>query len=224
VEIVAVTRESELGPALERFGLEGPRRVVVLVGGAAGLDAAGEARAAPAVRAVARAAAAHDAVVVDGGTDSGVTRLAGAARREDEPFPLLGVAVAALVAAPGEAPDADRVAIEPAHDHVLLVPGSHWGDEVPWLQRTASLLAAGAPSVTVLVNGGEISVADAEASVAAGRRVLVVAGTGRAADALAAAKAGGAGDARLTRLAGSGLVHVADAELGRELDAALAGS
>jgi hypothetical protein len=199
----------------------------VLVGGAAGVDDAAEKRLAPVVDAVGRAAAAHDAVVVDGATDSGVARLAGAARRSAR-FALLGIAVGALVAEPGGPPDGERVPLAPAHDRVLLVPGSRWGDEVEWLQRTASLLAGGAPSVTVLVNGGEISLADAEASVAAGRRVLVVAGSGRAADAVVAARGGAAdGDPRLRRLAGSGLVSVAAvgedgaASLRREVESAL---
>jgi hypothetical protein len=224
---VAVTQEAELPSALASLGLGAPRPVVVLVGGAAGLDAAAERRLAPVVEAVGRAAAAHGAVVVDGATDSGVARLAGRARRGTSPFALLGVAVRALVADPAAPPGGERVPIEPAHDRVLLVPGSRWGDEVEWLQRAASAVAAGEPSVTVLVNGGEISLADAAASLAAGRRVVVVAGSGRAADAVAATRAGAAGDSRLRRLAGSGLVSIAAvgedgvASLRRELEAAL---
>ena len=48
------------------------------------------------------------------------------------------------------------------------------------------LLAGGAPSATVLVNGGEIARQDVAQSLAAGRPVVVVAGTGRLADELAA--------------------------------------
>ena len=55
----------------------------------------------------------------------------------------------------------------------------------------------------MLVEGGEIALADVEASVAAGRRVIVVAGSGRTADALA----GAAGGPRLDALRASGLVE-----------------
>jgi hypothetical protein len=75
--------------------------------------------------------------------------------------------------------------LQPHHTHFLLVPGDHWGDESPWIARVATLLAGEAPSVTLLVNGGEISRQDVAHSLAAGRPVLVVAGTGRLADELA---------------------------------------
>jgi hypothetical protein len=75
--------------------------------------------------------------------------------------------------------------LEPHHTHFLLVPGDRWGDESPWIARVATLLAGEAPSVTVLVHGGEISRQDVAHSLAAGRPVLVIAGTGRLADELA---------------------------------------
>ena len=58
--------------------------------------------------------------------------------------------------------------------------------------------------------GGEISCADVEASVAAQRPVVAVAGSGRTADALAAAVRGTPGDRCAARLAACGRVHVAD--------------
>ena len=48
------------------------------------------------------------------------------------------------------------------------MPGTSWGDEAPWIARLASTIAAGRPSVTVLLNGGEIAWTDAAESVAAG--------------------------------------------------------
>ncbi len=75
--------------------------------------------------------------------------------------------------------------LEPHHSYFLLVPGDHWGDESPWIARVATLLAGEAPSVTVLVHGGEISRQDVAHSLATGRPVLVIAGTGRLADELA---------------------------------------
>jgi hypothetical protein len=88
------------------------------------------------------------------------------------------------------------------------VPGDAWGDESPWLSQAASVLSGPAASATMLVDGGEISYDDADLSLSAGRPLLVVQGTGRAADAIAAAARGVAGDARASRIAGSPLTRV----------------
>jgi hypothetical protein len=72
----------------------------------------------------------------------------------------------------------------------VLVPGSEWGDETGWLAAIAGAFAGSAPSLTVVVNGGDVARRDAEASVAARRPVLALAGSGRTADALATAASG----------------------------------
>lgn len=193
---VRVADPGELPDALRRLGLGTPRPVVALVGGAAGLEDGERLRGVFAdelVPVVARSGAA----IVDGATDAGVVGLVGRAHAEDDAaaFPLLGVVVEALVG-----PDAE---IEPNHTHLLLVPGRDWGDETPWLAAAAGALAGSRPSVTVLIEGGDIALTDVEASVAAGRRVVVVHGTGRAADALARGMRG----PRLDALRASGLVE-----------------
>ena len=174
---VRVADRGELADALRRLGLGTPRPVVALVGGAAGLEEGERLRGVFAdqlVPVVRRCGAA----IVDGATDAGVVALVGRAHADDDAaFALVGVAVEALVREEAE--------IEPHHTHLLLVPGSEWGDETPWLAAVAGALAGPRPSVTVLVEGGDIALADVEASVAAGRRVVVVAGSGRTADALA---------------------------------------
>jgi hypothetical protein len=145
-----------------------------------------------------------DAVVVDGGTDSGVMRVVGRARAEGgDGFPLVGVVARGTV---GD----DLGALEPFHTHVLLVPGSEWGDESPWLVDAASVLAEGAPTVTLVVNGGEITYDDIRRSLDAGRPVVVLAGTGRAADAVAAASAGLASNTHAELVAASPLTSVVD--------------
>jgi hypothetical protein len=79
-----------------------------------------------------------------------------------------------------------RTRLDPDHSHFLLVPGDEWGAEARWIARVATVLAGDTPSATVLINGGEIAYSDVERSVAAGRSVLAVAGSGRTADHLAA--------------------------------------
>jgi hypothetical protein len=207
VQIARVERWAELPAALADLGIEGPRPVVVLVGGADGIDSATATRLEAAFERVAAVAAAAGAAVVDGATDTGIGRLIGRARAASAGFTLVGIAVESLVVEPGEEPHGEQAALEPNHSHLLLVPGARWGDEVPWLQHVAGLLAGDAPTVTVLANGGDIALADVEESVASGRRVLVLAGSGRTADRIAAALEGLPAEARIEQVAASGLVE-----------------
>lgn len=202
-------RFADVAPAVGELGLAGGRRVLVVVGGASGLDEHGKEHLRTLFSQVlVPVAMAWNAAVVDGGTDSGVMQLFGQAlRTAGASCPLVGVAVDEKVIVPGDASEpGTRRALEPHHTHFVLVPGSSWGDESPWLARVATEIAAGAPSVTVLINGGEIAFQDAANSVAAGRPVLAIEGTGRAADRVAAALDGDRTDAQAAQLAGSGLV------------------
>ncbi len=72
------------------------------------------------------------------------------------------------------------------------------------------MLADGVSSMTLLVNGGDIAWQDVSESVAAGRPVLVIAGSGRTADTLADALRREATDERAAELAQTGLLHAAD--------------
>ena len=209
-------RFADLAAAVGELGLAGGQRVLVVIGGASGLDEPGKKRLRTLFSQVlVPVARAWNAAVVDGGTDSGVMQLLGHASRaartagaEEASFPLVGVAVDDKVVALGDAAaeSGERRALERNHTHFVLVPGSSWGDESPWLARVATEIAAGAPSVTVLINGGEIALDDVMNSVAAQRPVLVIKGTGRAADRIAAALDGDRADDRAADLARSALV------------------
>jgi hypothetical protein len=206
--VAELDSEASLPAACEALGFGGPRPVLVVVGGADGLTEQVVLDCAACADGLVAAAGAAGAAIVDGGTDSGVMRLLGRAHaRAGASVPLVGVVVRSLAALPGEQAAEDAAPPEPNHTHLLLVPGEHWGDEAPWIARVAGTIAAGLPSVTVLINGGEIAWTDAAESVAAGRPVLAVAGTGRTADALAAAAAGTSGDERAAALVQSGLVE-----------------
>jgi hypothetical protein len=129
--------------------------------------------------------------VVDGGTDSGVMQLLGRARADlRAAFPLVGVAAEKKIVLPGDGTEqVDRAPLEPNHSHLCWCQVAR-GDESPWLARMATALAGGLPSVTVLINGGAIALQDVAHSLAAGRPVLVIAGSGRTADRIAAALKG----------------------------------
>ena len=152
-----------------------------------------------------------DAVVVDGGTDSGVMQMMRRARAEGRyRFPLIGVAVESLVTWPSRFSLRRRAPLEPHHTHFVLVPGSDWGDDSTWLSELATTLSASLPSVTVLINGGEIAWEDVSQSIKQGRSVIVVAGTGRTADRIASALRGGDSDARANGLIASGRLQAVD--------------
>jgi hypothetical protein len=158
--------------------------------------------------------------VIDGGTDSGVMRVIGRARSAaGASFPLIGVASEGTVRTDPAGVPARAEQIEPHHSHVILVPGDSWGDESPWLADVADAVAGTGPSATLVINGGEITYDDVAHSLERRRPVVALAGTGRTADAIAAARDGNSRDPRATQIAASPLTRIADIADG----AALAG-
>jgi hypothetical protein len=183
VQTCGVHLRTDLGSALDLLGIMRNRPVIILIGGAADMTNPQSSVAEVAVRdGVGPVAAELGAVVVDGGTNAGVMELAGRIRSEQgDRFALVGVVGRRLVVG-GEDPSAPIVALEPRHTGIVLVPGSNWGDETPWLFDVAELIAADRPIRTVMVNGGAITRTELAESVRRGIPVIVIRGTGRAAD------------------------------------------
>jgi SLOG in TRPM, prokaryote len=200
--LARVDEPAGLHPALHALGIEAGRPVLVTVGGAAGMEPDRLAPLAELAEHLMRALADWGGAIVDGGTDAGVMRVMGQARRSTGAgLPLIGVAAAGTVIIPGQPAPPDGADLERHHSHLILVPGSSWGDESPWLSRVALTLADGHPSVTLVVNGGQITYDDVEHSLDDGRPVIVLAGTGRTADAIASAADGQAPNERAARIA-----------------------
>lgn len=212
-QVIQVHYDVELPAALHKIGLYRKQPTLVLVGGASGISEADIIRLQRLfVEAIAPIAQELGVAVVDGGTDAGIMRFMGKARTEiGGTFPLIGVAAVGTVILPDlPSPTEDAAPLESHHTHFVLVPGSHWGDESPWLAQLASVLSEGYPSVTIVVNGGEITFQDVSYSVQAERPVVTLDGTGRTADKLAAALRGEATDGRARHLAASGQVQAID--------------
>src|SRR4051794_40770819 len=124
--IVRVDEVGDIAPGLEQLKLLTGLPVLVLVGGAAGMNDEDVATLDAVLRrAVVAAVEDAGAAVVDGGTDTGVMRSIGRARAETGAgFPLVGVAAAGTGAVPGGEPPIDDAAeLEPHHTQVVLVPG-----------------------------------------------------------------------------------------------------
>jgi len=210
---IRISSTDEIATALDRAGLRRGRTVVVVVGGAGRMaekdfDAAAEVLRKEVMPIVER----RDAVVIDGGTDSGVMRSIGRARAQlGGRFPLVGVAAEGTVVGPdGESASPDAAGLEPNHTLFLIVPGSQWGDEAPWIADVATAVAGDRTSVTLLVNGGQVAYTDVTRSLDRGRPVVVLAGSGRTADAIARARAGHGGEALAIDIAASPLTRVVD--------------
>jgi SLOG in TRPM, prokaryote len=201
---IRISSTDEIAKALDRAGLRRGRMVVVVVGGAGRMaendfDAAAEVLR----KEVLPIVELRDAVVIDGGTDS---RAQSGGR-----FPLVGVAAEGTVVGPdGESASPDAAGLEPNHTLFLIVPGSRWGDEAPWIADVATAVAGDRTSVTLLVNGGQVAYTDVTRSLDRGRPVVVLAGSGRTADAIARARAGHGGEALAVDIAASPLTRVVD--------------
>lgn len=195
IQPVTVDRTEDLGATISAMGLAGSQPVVLLIGGAAGLDAAASEHLLPFVtEGVVATAERAGAAIVDGGTDAGVMALAGRAYEQLGPsIPLIGVAPRGRVAAPGIAEATGDTPLEPHHSHQLLVPGDRWGAEGPWLVGLARLLASGQPIVAVLIEGGPLALSEALECAGQGWPVIALAGSGRSADLLAGYARGGGG-------------------------------
>lgn len=178
VSAANVASEDEIQAALDELGIPRPRPAIVLVGGAGGVGFLEKFPMQKAVGIVAQLAEESGAVVVDGGTQAGVMSEMGMQRKKNgHTFPLLGVVFDALLMR--KEPSS---VLDPGHTHFLVIPGNAWGDESAWISKIATVVAGDRKSITVLVNGGEISRADVEYSLMADRPTAVIRGTGRLAD------------------------------------------
>jgi hypothetical protein len=182
-KIVYESGTDDVADLIKNLDLGSDRPVIIVSGGASDLDAAVKPRLRQLFgRGVARAAAQLNAVIVDGGTRSGVMELMGAAVADlGHRSPLLGVAPAARVQ-PDGAPAVDREPLDPNHSHFLLTLGEDWGDEVETMFAAAAALADGNGAVVVVAGGGSRTLTEVLHGIRRRWPVLVVAGSGGVAD------------------------------------------
>ena len=181
----------DLEQAISELGMKGRYPVIVLIGGEIDEQQADATRRV--IQTISRVAEDMRAVVICGGTDLGIMAEIGQTRsRNSYKFPLVGITPEELVTWPGGPHSAKflgwgekRWQLEPHYSHFILVPGNQFGDESPWIVDTATILSKHHQSVTILINGGEVSRKDIELSLANGRPIIALSRTGRLADELA---------------------------------------
>lgn len=181
---------TDLGQAISELQLTDTYPVIVLIGG--GIDEQQAAATRRAILSISRIADEMKALIICGGTDMGVMAEIGRIRwKSGYTFPLVGITPEELVTWT-DGPRStkflwwgkQRWQLEPHYTHFILVPGSQFGDESPWIVDAASLLSRDQRSVTILINGGEISRKDIHLSLESGRPVIALSRTGRLADEL----------------------------------------
>lgn len=178
VRAVNISGNNEIQDALTQLEIPHPKTAIVLVGGAGGIGFMEKFPMKKAVGIVARLAEETHSVVVDGGTQAGIMAEIGKQRKKNGyTFPLIGVVFDSLVI--NEDP---KSILDPNHTHFFLIPGSDWGDESGWIAKIATAVAGDEKSITILVNGGNISRADVEYGLLEKRPAFVMRGTGRMAD------------------------------------------
>jgi hypothetical protein len=216
--VVTAPCDASAKAILDTLEIASPRAVILLFGGAAGLNDSRKTRLATLFSdGVIAVASELGALIIDGGTQSGVMKIMGEAlAARPERCQLLGVAPKGKVTQPeisGASVVPDGAPLEPNHSHFVLVESNEWGGETPKMLELAR--AFNAPIVAILVNGGAIAADEALQSVRNGWPLLVIAGSGRFADELSAAVGDGqpAKSAEVNEIAHSGrvtLFHVDD--------------
>ena len=176
---------------LKSLDIPAPKALILLIGGASSLDKALVPRLLQLFsRNIARIAADAGAIIMDGGTQAGVMAIMGQAiAARGHQSPLLGVAPAGKVTYPGgppEKPTENGAPLDPNHSYFVLVESREWGGETDTFYELAESLAVAMKVVTILVNGGPIATTELLASVRRGWPIIVMAGTGRLADEIAA--------------------------------------
>lgn len=175
---------------LHTLSIQQPKGLILIIGSANNLPHAQIPRLSQLFsQGIASAAHQSEYAIIDGGTHAGVMAMIGeGVALHGHTSTLLGVSPSELVTYPGgqvvERPG-ETAPLDPNHSHFVLVESNEWGGETEIMFALAAALAAGKPTVTILVNGGAIAQNEALQTVRHGWPLLVIEGSGRLADEIA---------------------------------------
>lgn len=176
---------------LKALDIKQPKALIMLAGGAAGLDKSLRPHLLQLFSMGIARAAGIDALIIDGGTHVGTMAMMGQGVADTgRNCILLGVAPAGKVTYPGEPTEGcieDEAPLDPNHSHFVLVESNEWGGETKTMYELAEELGKEIPVLTILVNGGQVAKHEVLQSVHQGWPIIVVEGTGRLADEIAIA-------------------------------------
>lgn len=192
-QAVRTARNEDAASVVSALRLHEARPTLVVMGGAGKMDPESARTTRSSIEdGLSRFAEEHHVAVIDGGTTAGVMGLLGYARqRRGYRFPLIGVAPDARVEYPGHNPPTRQAVLDANHSHFVLVDGDDFGAESDLLAALGWTLAGrgSAPILGIVINGGAIVKNEAHARATSSTRfpLLILEGSGRFADELAAA-------------------------------------
>ena len=180
-----------LPQAIAELWLDDSYPVIVLIGGE--IDEQHAVVTRQAIETISGIAQDMNALVICRGTDMGIMAEIGQIRSNYHyEFPLVGINLEEWVTWPGGPSSTkflwwgqQRRQLDSHYSHFILVPGSQFGDESPWIVDAAGCLSKGHRSVTILINGGDVSRKDIGLSLEKGHAVIALSHTGQLADELA---------------------------------------
>lgn len=235
VPVVKLPPSADLNGIQTALKLPEKKGSIAVVGGAAGFDKPEfrQVKDTVGLLLVEMADLAHkyNIAVVDGGTPAGYMKILGetrAIRRHD--FDLIGVAPLGRIKWYGRSmtwtdrlhhmliwldfdpgPIEEKVLLDAEHTCFVLVETNEWGGEVNTLAGLANELANGQGTVEVLINGGMIARQDVTSYLEFNPdgQLIVIEGTGRFADELAAAfHRGSSNDTLIQKVLNTQRVHI----------------
>jgi hypothetical protein len=200
--VVSPDSFEELREAWQLLGFTDEQSAIVIVGGAGGMSEEDVAKVQVFFeKHLIPFASSRNALIIDGGTDSGVMAAIGRARSlTGSNVPLIGVIARDV--------ETIMIMLEPQHTHFIFCPGSNWGDESEWIAAAASIISGSQPTVAIVINGGQITWNDVRLNIQYGRSVLIAEGSGRTADVIAQTSTGHAFDSKAIALIRTGKVHI----------------
>ncbi len=189
--IVRAPQDAGYAALLQALSLPPPQALLLLIGGAGNMSKPLQEALFPLLRdGIALAAAQVEALIIDGGTQAGVMEMIGRGNAHQQPrSQLLGIVPEGRVMYPAadiSRASGDKAFLDPNHSHFVLVKGSRWGDEITMMYGLAKELAQYIPVVSVLINGGNLAKQEVLQSVRLGWPLVVITGSGRLADEIAA--------------------------------------
>lgn len=190
-QAIRVTRETDTRVVLDMLGFTGRYAVIFISGGAGAMSEEDKRRTKEMIQELVQFANDNGVVVIDGGTESGIMKMIGDTRQDaGYTFPLIGVSPLGRVSWPGYKNPNEQATLEDGHTHFVLVDGKEWGDESQMIVKlTHAIGGKEKPCVGVLINGGKIAMQEVYLATSTERKmsIIVLEGSGRAADEISTA-------------------------------------
>jgi hypothetical protein len=189
---VRIQTAADIVKAMQVLGFTSAMPTLFVSGGAGGMSENDRQITHKILEAVGQFARDQGAVVVDGGTESGIMQMLGEVRdKTNGSFLLIGVAPLGKVSFPGYQNPNEEAFLEDSHSHFVLVDGDDWGAESPTIVALTNHLSGNGtrPAVGLLINGGKIAMQEVYLASTHEHKIpiLVLEGSGRAADDISSA-------------------------------------